>query len=51
MRRKYKEFASPLSEPIRCFIAHKRALNRRFDCEKHAIYSTTTWTSTALAMW
>jgi site-specific recombinase XerD len=37
MRRKYTELASPLVEPIRCFIAHKRALNRRFDCEKKAL--------------
>ena len=37
MRRKYTELARPLAEPIRSFIAHKRALNRRFDCEKKAL--------------
>jgi site-specific recombinase XerD len=37
MRRKYTELASPLAEPIRRFIAHKRALNRRFDSEKRAL--------------
>lgn len=30
-------FHSPLAEPIRRFIAHKRALNRRFDTEERAL--------------
>ena len=32
MRPAYTELGSPLAEPIRRFVAHKRALNRRFDC-------------------
>jgi site-specific recombinase XerD len=32
------ELGSPLAEPIRRFIAHKRALNRRFDCEEKALH-------------
>ena len=31
------EFHSPLAEPIRRFVAHKRALNRRFDTEERAL--------------
>jgi len=38
MRRAYTELASPLAEPIRNFIAHKRALNRRFHCEEKALH-------------
>ena len=38
MRRAYTGLASPLAEPIRHFIAHKRALNRRFHCEEKALH-------------
>ncbi len=38
MRPRRLEFGSPLAEPIRCFIAHKRALNRRFDTEERALH-------------
>jgi site-specific recombinase XerD len=38
MRRVYTELASPLAEPIRHFIAQKRALNRRFLCEEKALH-------------
>ena len=39
---------SPLAEPIRRFVAHKRALNRRFDTEERALrLSTATLSSTA----
>jgi site-specific recombinase XerD len=38
MRPAYTELGSPLAEPIRRFIAHKRALNRRFDCEEKALH-------------
>jgi hypothetical protein len=31
------EFRSPLAEPIRRFVMHKRALNRRFDTEERAL--------------
>jgi len=31
------EFQSPLAEPIRRFVAHKRALSRRFDTEERAL--------------
>lgn len=31
------ELHGPLAEPIRCFVAHKRALNRRFDTEQRAL--------------
>ena len=31
------EFHSPLAEPIRHFVMHKRALNRRFDTEERAL--------------
>jgi site-specific recombinase XerD len=37
MRCKHIEFRSPLAEPIRRFVAHKRALNRRFDTEERAL--------------
>lgn len=37
MRCKHIEFHSPLAEPIRRFVAHKRALNRRFDTEERAL--------------
>ena len=37
MRRAPIELHGPLAEPIRCFIAHKRALNRRFDTEERAL--------------
>jgi site-specific recombinase XerD len=33
----FTAFESPLAEPIRRFIAHKRALNRRFDTEERAL--------------
>ena len=29
------DLGSPLAEPIRRFVAHKRALNRRFDTDLH----------------
>lgn len=38
MRRASTELASPLAEPIRHFIAQKRALNRRFHCEESALH-------------
>jgi len=31
------DLGSPLAEPIRRFVAHKRALNRRFDTEERAL--------------
>jgi hypothetical protein len=31
------ELASPLAEPIRQFLAAKRALNRRFDTEERTL--------------
>src|SRR5580704_3073938 len=31
------ELASPLAEPIRLFLAAKRALNRRFDTEERTL--------------
>ena len=31
------EFHSPFAEPIRRFVAHKRALSRRFDTEERAL--------------
>jgi site-specific recombinase XerD len=31
------DLGSPLAEPIRHFVAHKRALNRRFDTEERAL--------------
>lgn len=37
MRSKHIEFRSPLAAPIRRFVAHKRALNRRFDTEERAL--------------
>jgi site-specific recombinase XerD len=37
MRCKNVEFHSPLAEPIRRFVVHKRALNRRFDTEERAL--------------
>jgi site-specific recombinase XerD len=37
MRREPIELRGPLAEPIRCFVAHKRALNRRFDTEERAL--------------
>jgi integrase len=37
MRSVNLEFDSPLAEPIRRFVAHKRALNRRFDTEERAL--------------
>jgi site-specific recombinase XerD len=37
MRSKHIEFHSPLAELIRRFVAHKRALNRRFDTEERAL--------------
>jgi site-specific recombinase XerD len=38
MRPAHTELGSPLAEPIRRFVAHKRALNRRFDCEEKALH-------------
>jgi site-specific recombinase XerD len=38
MRPAYTELGSPLAEPIRRFVAHKRALSRRFDCEEKALH-------------
>jgi site-specific recombinase XerD len=38
MKPAYTGLGSPLAEPIRRFIAHKRALNRRFDCEEKALH-------------
>ena len=38
MRPACTKLRSPLAEPIRHFIAHKRALNRRFDCEEKALH-------------
>lgn len=37
MKRALIEFRSPLADPIRRFVAHKRALNRRFDTEERAL--------------
>jgi site-specific recombinase XerD len=37
MRRALIDFHSPLADPIRRFVAHKRALNRRFDTEERAL--------------
>ncbi len=37
MRCKHIAFHSELAEPIRHFVAHKRALNRRFDTEERAL--------------
>jgi hypothetical protein len=37
MRCIHIEFHSPLAEPIRSFVAHKRALNRRFYTEERAL--------------
>ena len=38
MRPACTKLRSPLAEPIRHFIAHKRALNRQFDCEEKALH-------------
>jgi site-specific recombinase XerD len=38
MRAACTELGSPLAEPIRCFLATKRALNRRFDTEEKALH-------------
>jgi hypothetical protein len=35
------DLGSPLAEPIRHFVAHKRALNRRFDTEERALACST----------
>jgi site-specific recombinase XerD len=37
MRRTPIELHGPLADPIRCFLAHKRALNRRFNTEERAL--------------
>ena len=37
MRAVNTDLGSPLAEPIRRFVAHKRALNRRFDTEERAL--------------
>jgi site-specific recombinase XerD len=37
MRPLSTDLASPLAEPIRRFVAHKRALNRRFETEERAL--------------
>lgn len=38
MRPARKALGSPLAEPIRCFVAYKRALSRRFDTEEGALH-------------
>jgi site-specific recombinase XerD len=37
MKRAPMEMHGPLAEPIRAFVSHKRALNRRFDTEERAL--------------